>query len=69
MFQFTAKFLQKPTTTAMPDEPTGDAAKTATNNHLQSRLLQERQRRARNEQQCVRCRWWRLSEYCGLPHS
>ena len=23
MFQFTAKFLQKPTTTAMPDEPTG----------------------------------------------
>ena len=48
MFQFRAKFLKKPTpTTIMPDVPTGDAAKTTTNhNHLTSRPLQERQRRA-----------------------
>jgi hypothetical protein len=48
MFQFTAKFLQNPTTapTIMPNVPTSDAAKTTTTtNHLHSRLMLERQRR------------------------
>jgi hypothetical protein len=49
MFHFKSKFLQKPTTatTIIPDTPTKDAAKTTTTttNHLQSRLLLERQRR------------------------
>jgi redox-regulated HSP33 family molecular chaperone len=55
MFKFQAKFLLKPTTTVMPD-----ATKTVTANHLQSRLLKERQLRAKNEsQQCARCRCWR----------
>lgn len=58
MFHFTAKFLQKPTaTTKTPDVPTGDAAKTTTNDQLKSRLLKERQLHAMNEpQQCAR-RW------------
>ena len=57
MFQFTATFLRKPTTTVMPD-----ATKIVTANHLQSRLLQERQLRAMNEpQQGVRCRWWHMN--------
>jgi hypothetical protein len=44
MFNFKAKFLRKPTTTIIPDAATDDASKTTTtaNNHLQSRLLQER---------------------------
>ena len=58
MFHFTAKYLQKPTTTTTVIVP--DATKTVTVNHLQSRLLKARQLRARNEpQQCARCRWWR----------
>lgn len=60
MFNFQARFLQKPTTTITPDEPTERAAKSATNN-LQSRLLKERQSRAMNGRQyCARC---------GLPYS
>jgi hypothetical protein len=64
MFQFKAKFLREPTTAAtiMPDAPTGDAVKTTTTTakHLHSRLLLERQRRAKNElQRCVRCGCWR----------
>lgn len=56
MFRFTAKFLQKPTTTATVP----DATKTVTTSHLQSRLLKARQLRSKNEpQQCARCRWWR----------
>lgn len=51
MFNFQSKFLQKPATAIMPHAATGDAAKTTTttNNHLRSRLLLERQRRATNE--------------------
>ena len=64
MFKFKAKFLRKPTTATaiIPDTPTKDAAKTTTTstNHLKSRLLLERQRRAKNELQwCVRCHCWR----------
>jgi hypothetical protein len=60
MFLFKSKFL-RPTAapTIVPDAPTGDAVKTATTTakHLHSRLLLERQRRAKNElQRCVRCR-------------
>jgi hypothetical protein len=58
MFQFQAKFLQKPTTatTIMPHAATGDAAKTTTtNNHLRSRLLQERQRKSFNKSVMYGC--------------
>lgn len=44
MFLFTAKFLTRMPTAATTIMP--DAAKTAAANHLQSRLLLERQRRA-----------------------
>lgn len=56
MFQFRAKFLtQKPTTTT--DTPKGDAVKPTATNAPQSRLMLERQRRARNVlQPCDRCR-------------
>lgn len=58
MFQFTAKFLRKRTaaTAIIPDAPTGDAVKTTTTDHLNSRLMLDRQSRAKNgHQQCVAC--------------
>jgi hypothetical protein len=60
MFKFQANFLQKPTT-IISDAPTDDAAKTTTTaNHLQSRLLNGRQLRPKNEpKQCARPRYWR----------
>jgi hypothetical protein len=50
MFHFTATFLRKPTTTIVPDA----AKTTTTTNHRHSRLMLERQLRARTEPQLHR---------------